>query len=382
MARRLHYIDWLRVLAVMLLFPFHTSRVFNFGEDFYVKGTHLSVALSYVLGFISTWHMQLLFLLAGASAYFSLRRRTGGQFERERVQRLLVPFVFGILVLIPPQTWIGGQFNSGYTGSFIQYLTSGDFLAFNIKEGGDYYGGFGIGHLWFIGFLLLISLIVLPLLVWGRTERGAAAIGRFARFLAKPWGWLVVAFVILIGESMPEIAGKNLIYYLVFFVLGYIVMADDAFTESAERYRWFALIVGMLGCAVWVATGPFRDSLPDPSFALFGIVMAGMLSAWLAIIGLLGTGKHYLDQPSSALSYLAESSYPVYILHQTVIVVAAFYLVRMQGPLALEWTAVFIVAVLATFALYELVRRVPVLRTLFGMRPRPARVSAQPEPAE
>ena len=62
------------------------------------------MAVNYVLDFISVWHMPLLFLLAGASTYFALRKRSNRQYVGERVLRLVVPFVFGIFVLIPPQT--------------------------------------------------------------------------------------------------------------------------------------------------------------------------------------------------------------------------------------------------------------------------------------
>ena len=383
MPRRLYYIDWLRVLAVLLLFPFHTSRVFNFGEDFYIKSSELSVVLGYILGFISMWHMQLLFLLAGASAYFSLRRRTGRQFAGERLARLGVPFVFGLFVIMPPQTWVGAQFNSGYTGSFVQYITSGAFLKFD-KFGpeGDYYGGFGIGHLWFIVVLLLISLIVLPLFTWGRRERGGIAMARFSRALGRPVWWLVPAVLIFIGEAFPDPTGLGIFYYLVFFVLGFVAVCDEAFMESAERHWRWALVVGMAGCAVWDASWRFRDSLADPSLALAGVNLLGALLTWIAIVGLLGAGRRWLDRPSPSLPYLAESSYPVYILHQTVIVVAAFYLLEvLPSILWIQWVVILAVAVVVTFALYEIVRRAGVLRFLFGMRPKPApdAVAATPQ---
>jgi hypothetical protein len=115
-ATRLHYIDWLRVLAVLLLFPYHVSRVFN-EEAFYVKADEVSAALNVVLGFVSVWHMPLLFLLAGASTYFALRRRSSREYLGERFTRLGVPFVIGVFILlIPVQTWYGARFNSGYTG--------------------------------------------------------------------------------------------------------------------------------------------------------------------------------------------------------------------------------------------------------------------------
>ena len=171
---RLHYIDWLRVLAVLLLFPYHVTRVFN-EEAFYVKADEVSAALNVVLGFVSVWHMPLLFLLAGASTYFALRRRSARQYLGERFTRLGVPFLIGVFILlIPVQTWYGARFNSGYTESFWHYLVSGDFLQWNIQEGGDYFGGFGFGHLWFIFVLLLVAVIALPLLANARTRRRAA----------------------------------------------------------------------------------------------------------------------------------------------------------------------------------------------------------------
>ena len=296
-SKRLHYIDWLRVLAVLLLFPFHTARVFNYGEPFYVKGPEASRVLSAVLGFIDAWHMPLLFLLAGAASCFALHKRTGGQYVVERLKRLLVPLLFGFFVLIPPQTWYGARFNSGYTGSFLGYITSGDFLVWNIRDGGDYFGGFGLGHLWFIVFLFMISLLALPLLLWGRTEKGAAALRRFAVRLSKPVWWLLVAVIILIAEGLPDLGGKNPFVYLVFFCFGYIVMFDESFMDAAERYRWPALVIGAAGSLFWVLTGQLRDSLPDPSVQIAVLVLVGLLGKWTAIVGLLGAGTPLAGPP-------------------------------------------------------------------------------------
>jgi glucans biosynthesis protein C len=367
-AKRLHYVDWLRVLAVLLLFPFHTSRVFNYGEPFYVKSAYLSMLLSYTLGFINEWHMPLLFLLAGASSYFSLGKRSGRTFVRERFVRLGVPLVFGVLVLVPPQTYIGARFNAGYTGTYWQYLTSLDFLRWNIQNGGDYYGGFGLGQLWFILFLLVFSLIALPFLIWGR-GRGAERIPAWARRLARPAWWLLPPAILFFAEAMPAFFGKEFVYDLAFFALGYVVIADDSFSESAEK-RWpVALPLGAVLCGAWLLAGPWRDSLPDPSVQLAIANYLGMVGVWTILIGFLGVGRRYLDAPSGVLSYLAEASYPVYILHQTAIVLVAWVVVTWPVGLALQWIAVLGISVAITFALYEGVRRVGVLRWLFGMRP-------------
>jgi peptidoglycan/LPS O-acetylase OafA/YrhL len=388
--RRLHYIDWLRVLAVLLLFPFHSARVFNgyqvagggmFGEPFYVKGAELSTALGWMIGFIDRWHMPLLFLLAGASTYFALGKRSAGQYVSERVVRLVVPLVFGFFVLIPPQTWFGGRFNAGYAESFWAYVSSGGFLVWNIQEGGDYYGGFGLGHLWFILFLFIMSLLALPLLLWARRRRDAR--GRPAEEGAKRTGpswaiawWLVPPLALYFSEAMPELGGKGLFYYLAWFVLGFYAMRSEDFIAAAERLRWPALVLGAAICAHYISSGLLRDSLPDPSWPLAGLNILGMLGAWLVVAGLLGLGRRYLDRPSPQLAYLAEASYPLYILHQTVIVVLAFYLVSVVPGAWAGFAALLTGSIAVTFALYEGVRRVTPLRVLFGMKP--AAPSARP----
>ena len=180
------------MLAVLLLFPFHTLRVFN-DEPFYVKAGHSPRSLNAVLAFISVWHMPLLFVLAGASTFFALRKRAHGGILGERFTRLGVPFVMGVFfVLIPAQTWYGARFNSGYQDSFWHYLTSGDFLVWNIQDGGDYYGGFGFGHLWFIFVLLFVSAIALPLLA-SRGRGGALPAASRAASRIRPGG-CVAAF--------------------------------------------------------------------------------------------------------------------------------------------------------------------------------------------
>lgn len=369
MSGRVHYIDWLRVLAVLLLFPFHTGRVYNLGEDFYVKGPTLSAGVSAFIGFVDVWHMPLLFMLAGMSTYFALSKRSGGQYAGERFKRLLVPFLFGFLILIPPQTWLGGRFNSAYVQSFVEYLTSGDFLVWNIRDGGDYYGGFGIGHLWFILLLLLISLAVLPLLLWGRKPKGTERLRRTAKRLSSPVWWLLVAIVIVLAEALPDPTQLGFFYYITFFILGFIVMFDESFTDAAERWRWPSLAVGSALTVLWLVTTDWRDALPDPSWTRFGAMILGMLSVWVMVVALLGLGKRYLDSPSRTLAYLSEASYPVYILHQTVIVVLAFGIVTLVAPWWAQWLLLLAASVGATFLLYEIVRRVGILRFLFGMRP-------------
>jgi peptidoglycan/LPS O-acetylase OafA/YrhL len=103
-----------------------------------------------------------------------------------------------------------------------------------------------------------------------------------------------------------------------------------------------------------------------------------MTALWLLLLGLLGLGSRLLNRTSAALEYLSEGSYPVYILHQTVLVVLAFYVVRMEVPWGVQWLGLLAGTVAGTFLGYEGLRRVGWLRFLFGMRPR--QVPAAPPP--
>lgn len=200
----------------------------------------------------------------------------------------------------------------------------------------------------------------------------------FCRRISRPIWWLLPAFLIMVGDAVPKIAGKNLVYYLMFFLLGYIVMYDTAFMDSAERFRGPALGAGAALALFWVLSWRTRDSLPDPSLQRVGLTFLGMLATWLVLVGLMGCGRRYLDRTSPSLAYLGEASYPVYIIHQTVIVVAGFYLVSLPVSEPIQWVVLLTVAVAGTFALYEVVRRVGVLRFLFGMRPAKRRLAEEP----
>jgi glucan biosynthesis protein C len=119
---RRYDIDWLRVLAVLMLIPFHTARIFDIWEPFYAKSDQVSRALTYFfIGGVNAWHMPLFFLLARASTWFALGFRSGGQYIKERLKRLIVPLVFGTLVIVSPQTYLGALTYGKFAGSFFQY---------------------------------------------------------------------------------------------------------------------------------------------------------------------------------------------------------------------------------------------------------------------
>jgi glucan biosynthesis protein C len=105
-ATRRGELDLLRALVVVGLVFFHTAVIFGAGE-FPVKARSMNRAATVVLAFGAVWGMPLLFLISGMGAWYSLRSRSPAAFARERLRRLGVPLLVGLLTLIPLQVYLG-----------------------------------------------------------------------------------------------------------------------------------------------------------------------------------------------------------------------------------------------------------------------------------
>ena len=368
---RRYDIDWLRIAAVLLLIPFHSARVFD-PEDFYVKSQRVSEGLFGFIVFVANWHMPLLFVLAGSSVWLAMRHRSAGMFAKERVKRLLLPFLFGLVVIVPPQSWLG-YLSHGGEGSFISYYpkywTTAD------PDFTGYHGGWTPAHLWFVLWLLVLSLLALPLFMWLRhTRAGQRLLDLLARPRRLPFILVVTPALLALTEPLDlmEVTNQNLVGFLLFLVAGFVVVADERIGTALDRLWPWALAVGLAAMA-WFTYRALIWSGEDPSpindFLVNSLVRE--VGAWLVIVGLLGLGRRWLNRPAPALPYMAEAAYPFYILHQTVIVLLAYAIVQVAVPLGVQYVALVGMSFLLTVLAYEaLVRRWRLVRPLFGMKPR------------
>jgi glucan biosynthesis protein C len=369
-AGRLDYIDWLRILAVALLLPYHSARVFDVFDTFYVKNGALSQPLSYLIAFLDPWHMPFLFVLAGMSTCLALRWRSGKQYLRERVLRLLVPLIFGLLVIVPPQAYIGRLTHTGYSGSFLQFYPT--YFQIQPNDLTGYFGAFTPAHLWFILFLLVFSVVALPLLLWLRRPRGAALVARAAAIFRAPGAiFLLIVPLAVTNGLLPDLGGKNPVFFLLLFLYGYLLVANEDLQQAVDRHRWWALAPALLMSMVTLIAVALDLQPAKFSPADIGLFFARMSAAWCWTVALLGLGRRYLTASGPLLRYAREASYPVYILHQTVIVVIAFVVVGWDTGVAVKYIAILLAAAVGTLLVYEfLVRRVTPVRVLFGLKPR------------
>jgi glucans biosynthesis protein C len=114
--------------------------------------------------------------------------------------------------------------------------------------------------------------------------------------------------------------------------------------------------------------GAFEAGTADPPAAL-RIVWRATYGAqqWFSIAAIAGFAHRHLNHDNAARRYLTTAIFPVYILHQTIIIVAAHALKPSDLYPPLEGALLVLVTAATSFLGYEVIRRIPVLRPLFGL---------------
>jgi len=384
---RLHYLDWLQVLAILGVFLFHAVHPFDDLFDWHIKNAETSYVVNFFVGFFNLWGMPFFFLMAGATSWFSLRRRTPGRYVSERVTRLLIPFIIGAIVLTPIQAYYELTHKGWWKeGSIVEFILSPEARTYfyteynSITISPGIFGDVGY-HLWFVGFLFAFALIALPVFLWLNQDSGKRFLASLAR-LAKWRGGLLVFVIPLIlirfilQPFFPEHSGwSDFFFMLFFFISGYILIADERFMRAIGRDWLLHLILG-IACTLFffsVAAGsPVWDWLGSPgtpgfyvSWTVWGI------NSWCWTMVIFYVGMRFLDYTNKWLQYGREASFPFFILHQPVIIFIAFYAVQWEVDLLIKLLVVVIGSFAVSLGLYELlVRRINPVRALFGMKPR------------
>ena len=334
---RLHYIDWLRVLAMLAIFLFHNNRFFD-TVGWHLKNAEQSMVSTMFTGLLDLWLMPLFFLLSGVGSWYALKFKSGGQYLFDRVKRLLIPlYTVGIFIILLPQKYIDAVTNEGYTGTFWEglplYLRS---IPDQVYAHPLFLNVFW-GHLWFLQFLFLISLVTLPLLIYLKSDSGQKLIKRLATWCSR-WGgmflFLIPLVIVQIGLRSffaGEHTWADLVYFAAFFLIGYIMPADNRFTDSFKRCGWVCLALGIVG---WGGQGffvlgleynyPGRESF-SMMFVLFQIIRS--IANWSWVVFILSLGARYLNFNNKVVTYGNDAVLPFYILHQTIILSIGWFVI-------------------------------------------------------
>jgi glucans biosynthesis protein C len=354
-AERRYDVDWLRAAAVFSVIALHSAVIFSFGI-FNVKHIQRTLAVDTIVVYLSVWIIPLLFVLAGAATKFALERRKPGGYSVERIKRLLVPMLIWFVAPIIVANAFGWDFLFQLPG--------------NPRLGPTVVG---TGHLWFIIYLFIFSLVALPLFVFLRRPAGQRAISWLANICEKP-GVIFLLAIPLMGLA-PSDNDNDLLkfFYFFYFVYGFILFSDARFGRAIEKQAWYALAAGLVLMVVIMFAAEGKMQVDGTLGRIIEVY-----NRWFWVIAFLGLGSRYLNRTSTALQYLSEASYPVYILHFSILAGIGYYIAVLDWPVELKYVTILSLSVAATMLAYEvLVKRTNVTRFLFGMKPKSAATAAR-----
>ncbi|PZQ57243.1 MAG: acyltransferase [Phenylobacterium zucineum] len=374
---RRHDLDTLRVGAFLLLILYHLG-MFYVPWTWHVKSDHVLPALEPWMRAVNPWRLSLLFVISGAATRFMAKDLPSGALAAQRSQRLLVPLLFGMLVVVAPQSWAEVVETRGYAGGFVDFWPR--YLAFDQS--------FGIilptyNHLWFVAYLWVYTILALlgrplwPALdrLMARALRGpglfllpALLFGLYRATAGRAWGETHIVFADAYGH----------LQYGTAFLLGLALARVDAAWASVERHRraLAAAAVVMFTAGLTLRGSEDLDGLPGMAFALLREAYA-----WTMICALFGYARRYVTGGSPLLSTLSEAVFPFYIVHQTAIVLAGHLLKPVGLPAIAEAGTILAITAAACLGTYGLAVAVPALRLPLGLKPASLPRARGPAPA-
>jgi glucans biosynthesis protein C len=317
-------LDWLRIAAFGLLIAYHVG-MYYVTWGFHIKSPFASHAIEPLMLVLNPWRLSLLFFISGSAAAFLLRDVAASQLPRVAAKRsrfLLVPVVFGMLLIVPPQC---------HWGSCSVFPTW--------------------NHLWFVVYLWVYTM----LLIAARSLIDRLRLARW-QLLVLPWLWLAFARIVLLPHFKPTHALVDDWYdhaqYLPVFVIGYIAARDEGVWRFMTACRWWTLGLAIVG------------------YGFLRVPAYYALMQWAAILAVLGWARHLLGslRDTPARAYLTDAVFCYYIVHQTIIIGVADALRPLALQPAVEGPLLMLITAAGCAASYEIARRLPLLRPLFGIR--------------
>jgi peptidoglycan/LPS O-acetylase OafA/YrhL len=378
--KRRYELDWLRALAVLVVFLYHSARFFN-GQYWDIRNTGRSALVDLGAGFVGLWLIPLFFLVAGAASRFTLERHTPGEYVRRRFKRLMLPFIFGVLLLSPLQAFLlspaarslEGSYLGFYAHFFISHLHAAQWSLAWLFEGFGY-------HLWFLGFLFVFSALVLPVFAALRnTQAGREFIdwlaGRCNRVWAFPlWAVPLVIVQCALRAGFPEYLGPtDFCFWLLFFLYGYLLYADPRILHALVEQRRRILVVAV-ACFLALAIARYAGFVgawqqrPSYSagFMLFQVLWS--VGAWTWLLFILSMGFRLLSFGNAVIRYATAAVLPFYVFHQPVVMAVGLLVAEWNLSVAAGWLCVSVLSMALTLGIYEgIIRRTRLTRVAFGM---------------
>ena len=355
--RRLYYVDWLRVLVILSLVPFHAALTYLRYGDVYIKAPVTGAAaipFMIITTLLSDFFMTLLFFLSGIASFYSIKARDIPHYINERVRKLLLPLLLGTLFLCPIQAYYKGIYE-GFQGSLIQFIPR--FFSKIV-----YYMGYA--HLWFLLYLFVFSLICVPL--FQRWQKDEGRIGRIGDFLLRGSHMLLPFAAVILLEILLRpffhsaqtliMDWANDAVYLSVFLFGYVFAADKRIQVRLGSYYALSKIVGILSLALLMFVN-FENAVIG-SDAIYLTVLWAIGKGFYecsAIVFLICFGQKHLNRGGRAIGLLNRSSFTIYIFHFLPVTFFTYLSLRLGISIYLRYLLVVLLSYLSVFALSGLI---------------------------
>ena len=376
--QRHYFLDWIRIFAFFVLIFYHTG-MYYVTWGWHVKSPYASDAIEPLMMLSSPWRLGLLFMISGVATAFMLKKIRVGALLGQRSWRLLVPLVFGMLVIVPPQSYFEVVEKIGYQGGYVDFmkLYVAGYKGFCDKDGCLSLPTWN--HLWFVIYLWAYTMVIgaIAWLAGGRMQGWAAALGRMLT------GWKIIVLPVIalaavrfaLADRFPPTHGLvddwyNHAEYFFLFMMGVLLAIQNGFWANVDKLRWTSLGLWLCSWAVIVCYSKIPEAqVAAPAFVAWKPVLRVIycLGQWVPILTVCGFGHRHLNFDSAKRRYLTEAVFPVYILHQTLIVCMAHWLKPLKMAPGTEGAILIVLTFGISFGVFEMVRRVAVLRPLFGL---------------
>ncbi|MDC6388261.1 acyltransferase family protein [Maribacter sp. PR1] len=366
---RRYDLDWLRVIVFALLIFYHVGMFFV-PWGWHIKNNHIYEWIKWPMLFLNQWRLPILFVISGMGTYYAFSKRNLCQFSWERIRRLGIPLIFGMLFIVPPQVYLERLTKNQFSGSYWDYFTS---VAFN----GVYpEGNVSWHHLWFLPYLLIFSLLLGPVFIY-LLKKEPGFINWIKKIFSKTFGlyWLIIPLYLLEAclEPFFDITHAliddwfNFSFSLVLFFYGFLLIsAGNVFWTSVDKIKSKALLVGIFTFFGQVFIWIF---LEDGYLVHFTEALLKVGNIWSWILVLFGYSAKYLNRKSNSLTYANRAVYPFYILHQTITIILAYFLMDLSWGLFPKAS----ILILGTFGFswfiyHFIILKTPLLQPFLGLK--------------
>jgi hypothetical protein len=377
---RLFFVDWLRVFALGVLWWFHSGLIFAEKMSFHIKNAESIPYLDDILFFFHEWRLALLFFVSGVASYY-VAQKYGKNFLAERWQRLFIPLLFGILVVVPPQIYIERVYNG------FEYESYGHFYLQSFQNGFYPHGDISWHHLWFIAYLLIYVSIFVGIKTVGtkiqtqfsfRNKHFVIAYKSISYVNNLSFSFFLWAIPLMIIEVIlkPYSSGvQNIIqdlakfcFYFLIFCYGYFISSQPKNWDKikAQKYRYLSIVI-ICFTAIYIIRWSELGSSGKVLFAYYTALRA--FNTWFFILALLGFSATYLNFNHTWLRSMNQAVLPMYILHQTAILLIAYPIIGLSINPSLKWFLVVLLSFSLSWIIYRLlIVRYQVIGFIFGLK--------------